>query len=134
MGKIVQLDNGDLLGTLYGNLKGDNNWYRTMVLRSTDGGDTWRYHGSVAFSPTDPHPYLVGAYCGYCEPSLVLLSNGQLLCIMRTQGAQYAGEYRPLYQCWCREGEWSWDSKQASLSVTLGQEYCARLFELEELR
>ena len=33
-----------------------------------------------------------------------------------------------------REGEWSWDSKQASLSVTLGQEYCARLFELEELR
>ncbi len=30
-----------------------------------------------------------------------------------------------------REGKWKWDSKQASLNVTLPQEYCARLFELE---
>ena len=29
-----------------------------------------------------------------------MLSSGQLLCIMRTQGAHYAGEYRPYYQCW----------------------------------
>ena len=100
IGKIVQLDNGDLLGTMHGNLRGDNNWYRTMVLRSTDEGQSWKYHASIAFSPDDPDPQLVGSYCGYCEPSLALLSNGQLLCIMRTQGAQYAGEYRPLYQCW----------------------------------
>ena len=100
VGKIVQLDNGDLLGTLYGNLKGDNNWYRTMILLSTDGGDAWRYHGSVAFGQHDPDPDLLGAYCGYCEPSMVLLSNGQLLCTMRTQGSHYPGEYRPLYQSW----------------------------------
>ena len=100
IGKIVQLDNGDLLGTMHGNLRGDDNWYRTMVLRSTDEGENWEFHASIAFSLDDPHPQLVGSYCGYCEPSLALLSNGQLLCIMRTQGAQYAGEYRPLYQCW----------------------------------
>ena len=100
VGKIVQLDNGDLLGTLYGNLRGDNNWYRTMIVRSTDLGRSWQYHASVAFSPDDPDPQLAGQYCGYCEPSLALLSNGQLLCIMRTQGTHYPGEYRPLYQCW----------------------------------
>jgi hypothetical protein len=100
IGKIVQLDNGDLLGTMYGNLQGDNNWYRTMVLRSTNGGHGWQFHASVAFGPDDPDAQLVGSYCGYCEPSLALLANGQLLCIMRTQGAQFAGEYRPLYQCW----------------------------------
>ncbi len=50
IGKIVQLDNGDLLGTMHGNLRGDNNWYRTMVLRSTDGGNNWQFHCSVAFS------------------------------------------------------------------------------------
>ncbi len=100
IGKIVQLDNGDLLGTMHGNLKGDNNWYRTIVLRSTDQGDSWQYHATVAFSPDDPDPNLVGSYCGYCEPSIALLTNGQLLCIMRTQGAQYAGEYRPYYQSW----------------------------------
>ena len=100
IGKIVQLPNGDLLGTMHGNLKGDKNWYRTMVLRSTDEGQSWKYHASVASGPKDPDPHLVGSYCGYCEPSLALLPNGQLLCIMRTQGAQFAGEYRPLYQCW----------------------------------
>ena len=100
IGKIVQLDNGDLLGSMYGNLRGDDNWYRTMVLRSTDEGQSWQFHATVASGPDDPDPQLVGSYCGYCEPSLALLENGQLLCIMRTQGAQFAGEYRPLYQSW----------------------------------
>ncbi len=98
-GKIVQLPSGDLLGTIYGNLKGDTQ-YRTMIARSTDLGQSWQYHATVAYSPNDPDPELAGGYCGYCEPSLALLSNGQLLCIMRTQGTQFPGEYRPLYQCW----------------------------------
>ena len=108
IGKIVQLPNGDLLGTMHANLKGDNNWYRTVVLRSTDGGDSWEYHSSVASGPRDPDPHLMGSYCGFCEPSLALLSNGQLLCIMRTQGAQYAGEYRPYYQSWSKDLGKTW--------------------------
>ena len=32
------------------------------------------------------------------------------------------------------EGKWKWDPKQATLAVTLPQEYCARLFELEKLK
>lgn len=98
-GKIIQLPDGDLLGSMYGNLEGDTQ-YRTLIARSTDGGQSWQHQASVAYSPEDPNPELPGGYCGYCEPSLALLSNGQLLCIMRTQGAQYASEYRPYYQCW----------------------------------
>ena len=106
-GKIVQLPDGSLLATLYGNFKGDAQ-YRTMICRSTDNGLTWQLHASVAYSPKDPHPYLAGSYCGYCEPSLALLADGQLLCIMRTQGAQYAGEYRPLYQSWSKDMGKTW--------------------------
>ena len=106
-GKIVQLPNGDLLATLYGNFKGDAQ-YRTMIVRSTDSGQTWQFHATAAYDPKDPHPYLVGAYCGYCEPSLALLSDGQLLCMMRTQGAQFAGEYRPMYQCWSKDLGKTW--------------------------
>ena len=106
-GKIVQLPNGDLLTTLYGNFKGDAQ-YRTMIVRSTDSGQTWQFHATAAYEPEDPHPYLVGAYCGYCEPSLTLLSDGQLLCTMRTQGAQFAGEYRPMYSCWSKDLGKTW--------------------------
>lgn len=110
-GKIVQLTNGDLMATLYGNLEEDTQTasnYRTMIVRSTDSGRTWRYHASVAFGPNDPDPRLVGAYCGYCEPSLALLPDGRLLCVMRTQGAQYTGEYRPLYVSWSEDMGKTW--------------------------
>jgi len=106
-GKIVQLPDGELLATLYGNFSGDAQ-YRTMLVRSTDNGLTWQYHASVAYGPTDPHPHLVGSYCGYCEPSLALLSNGELLCAMRTQAAQFAGEYRPLYLSWSEDLGATW--------------------------
>ena len=106
-GKIVQLPSGVLLATLYGNFKGDAQ-YRTMVVRSTDNGRTWKYQGTAGYAPKDPDPHLIGAYCGYCEPSLALLSDGQLLCIMRTQGSHYPGEYRPLYQSWSKDLGKTW--------------------------
>jgi len=98
-GKIVRLPGGDLLATLYGDLKGDSQ-YRTMIVRSTDRGRSWQYHASVAYQPNDPDPQLVGQFCGFCEPSLALLANGQLLCVMRTQGYEIPNEYRPIYASW----------------------------------
>ena len=98
-GKIVQLPNGDLMAPMYGNFKGDAQ-YRTLIVRSTDSGKTWSYHATAAYDPVDPNPELFGAYCGYCEPSLALLPDGRLLCAMRTQGAELAAEYRPIYVSW----------------------------------
>ena len=112
-GKIVQLANGDLLATMHGWLEGDIQ-FRTMIVRSSDQGRTWQYRASVAYSANAPDPQLPGQYAGYCEPSLALLSNGQLLCIMRTQGAQYAGEYRPLYVCWSDDLGKTWTKPVAT--------------------
>jgi hypothetical protein len=43
---------------------------------------------------------LPGHYAGFPEPALALLSDGQFLCVMRTQGEAENGEYRPLYASW----------------------------------
>ena len=110
-GKIVRLPNGDLLATMYGDLKGDRQ-YRTMIVRSTDLGRSWRYHATVAYQPRDPAPQRVGQFCGYCEPSLVLLKNGQLLCVMRTQGAEIPNEYRPIYAAWSDDSGKTWSTPQ----------------------
>ena len=105
-GKITELANGDLLAPMYGNLKEDTQ-YRTMIVRSTDRGRTWHYQATVAYDPKDPNPELIGEYCGYCESSLVLLPNGQLLCLLRTQGSQHA-PYRPLYASWSSDEGKTW--------------------------
>ena len=98
-GKIIQLPSDDLMAPMYGNFEGDAQ-YRTFIVRSTDSGKSWNYHATVAYNPNDPNPEFVGGWCGYCEPSLALLPDGRFLCIMRTQGAQYSGEFRPLYASW----------------------------------
>ena len=112
-GKIVRLPNGDLLATMYGDLKGDQQ-YRTMIVRSQDLGCSWRYHATVAYQAQDPAPHRVGQFCGYCEPSLALLKNGQLLCVMRTQGAEIPNEYRPLYAAWSDDGGKTWSRPQST--------------------
>jgi hypothetical protein len=110
-GKIVALPNGDLLATMYGDLRGDSQ-YRTMIVRSTDRGRSWTYHASVAYQPDDPDPHFVGGFCGFCEPSLALLANGQLLCVMRTQGTEIPNEYRPIYASWSGDLGKTWSKPE----------------------
>lgn len=116
-GKIVQLTNGDLMTVMYGILEGDPQ-YRTLIVRSTDLGKTWRYDTTVAFNPNDPDPGLPGRYVGFCEPALALLSDGRFLCVMRTQGEAENGEYRPLYVSWSDSQGKTW-SKPAPTSPHL---------------
>jgi len=77
-------------------------------VRSTDQGHTWQYLATVAYDPNDPNPELPGDYCGYCEPSLALLPDGQLLCMMRTQGTHHPPHYRPMYTSWSGDGGKTW--------------------------
>ena len=107
-GKIVQLDNGDLLGTMYGELEGDGGWYRAMLLQSTDQGQSWQYRSTIAYSATDPDPELPGGFCGFCEPSITLLANGQLLAMLRTQGSHLGPDYRPMYVSWSDDLGLTW--------------------------
>ena len=105
-GKIVQLDNGDLLAPIFGTLLGDVK-YRTMLMKSTDQGQSWQYRSTVAYSATDPDPELSGTFAGYCEPSITLLANGQLLAMLRTQGSQFE-PYRPMYVAWSDDLGLTW--------------------------
>ena len=98
-GKIVQLPDGDLLSPMYGLFKEDP-WARVVISRSTDQGRTWRYHATVMSGPEKLCGDLPGQFGGYTEPGLALLANGQLLCMLRTQGAALPLDYKPLCVSW----------------------------------
>ncbi len=123
-GSILQLANGDLLAPMYGVFKDDIK-SRVVLSRSNDRGHTWRYYATVAVQPTDPNPELPGQYIGACEPSIALLPNGQMICVMRTQLAHYPGEYRPLYVCWSDDLGKTWTKPEPTnphlMNIRLGQ-------------
>jgi hypothetical protein len=97
---IVGLRDGTLLAAMYGNFKDDTvpcetfpkSWkfykYRTFVVRSRDRGKTWDYLSTVAYDPS------IGLE-SFCEPDLLVLPGGEILCFMRTGGS--GGKYTPLY-------------------------------------
>ena len=98
-GNILHLANGDLLAPMYGLFKGDTK-SRVILSISSDRGHKWRYYATVAAGAEDPNPELPGQYCGFDEPSIELLPNGQLICVMRMQYSHLPGEYRPMSVCW----------------------------------
>ncbi len=108
-GPIIQVPNGDLLMPMHGGLTGDReDVHRAYLVRSTDHGRTWSYHASIDHTPKDPNPELPGQYTGSCEPSVGLLPNGQMLAMLREQGAHYPGEYKPMYVCWSNDLGKTW--------------------------
>ena len=106
-GNIIQLDNGDLLAPMQGVFKGDATG-RVILCLSSDRGHTWRYYATVAVEPVDPNPELPGQYGGYAEPSIELLPNGQMICVMRTQYSHLPGEYRPMSVSWSDDMGKTW--------------------------
>jgi len=106
-GNMIQLDNGDLLTPLQGVFKGDTKG-RTILCVSSDQGHKWRYYATVAVDPQDSSPELPGQYLGYAEPSIELLPDGQMICVMRTQYSHLPGEYRPLHVSWSSDLGKTW--------------------------
>jgi hypothetical protein len=72
---ILETEDGTLLATMYGRCVGDTS-YRSVLVESTDGGQTWRLRSTIAYDPA-----IEGE--GPCEPSLVRLAGGDLYCMMR---------------------------------------------------
>ena len=106
-GNILHLDNGDLLAPMYGVFKGDTK-SRVVLSVSSDRGHKWRYYATVATGARDPNPDLPGQYLGYGEPSIELLPNGQMICVMRTQYSHLPGEYRPMSVSWSNDRGRTW--------------------------
>lgn len=76
-----QLPDGGIIMGLYGRMKeysedgvGETN--RCYLVRSDDNGDNWDYFGTLAYDPNN--------IIDYEEPGLVRLSDGRMVCFMRT--------------------------------------------------
>ncbi|WP_308800040.1 sialidase family protein [Agromyces silvae] len=106
-GRIVE-HRGDLLWPVWGKLREGERW-RSALLASTDGGDTWAVRGTIGY---DPAARLVGEYVdsgnsargddveeifdpefrphdptdGFTETAVVELADGRLLAVLRQQG------------------------------------------------
>ncbi len=107
---IIEMPSGSWLMTMCGNFAEDNLppqdsdaegettfMQRTFVVQSNDQGRTWHYLSSVAV-PKSGDP--VGE--GFVEPTMTLLDDGRLLCVMRS------GHHYPLYASWSSDGGQTW--------------------------
>lgn len=103
---IVELENGDILCTMYGQFRQDKNrvpfipgeyyQYRSWVVVTHDRGQSFEYLSTLADANTWPLPEYAE---GYCEPDLIKLQDGSLFSVMRS-GGFYEGKdncYTPLY-------------------------------------
>lgn len=82
---MVRAADGSLVQTAYG--RGvDDDYDRSFTLRSIDNGASWSYGGTIGFDPTGP---------SFNEPTIVNLSDGTLLALIRTQ---VGGTIGPLVQ------------------------------------
>jgi hypothetical protein len=111
--KMIQLPNGDLLSAMQGLHKGDSR-SRTTICVSSDQGHKWRHYATVAYAPKDPYPELPGQYLGYAEPTIAMMSNGQMICVMRTQYAHPPAEYKPMAVCWSDDQGKTWTKPVAT--------------------
>jgi hypothetical protein len=133
---VVQLPNGELLATLYGNYKGDRVLCdgfpleigslksRTVVIRSSDRGKTWGDPVTVAYDTmlgllnepdvTGKLTTIVPAVTqeGFNEADLTIAPNGDIICVMRGGGS--CGDYviktwpTPMYISRSSDGGKSW--------------------------
>jgi hypothetical protein len=78
---LVEMPGGVLLATIYGTRE-EHKKYTSVLLRTRDGGKNWHFLSVIAHSED------VGAE-GFCEPALVRLENGDLLCALRVGGPLY---------------------------------------------
>lgn len=112
---VVELPNGDLILPVYGEDTGDS-YFSTRVVRSTDGGDTWANIAVVGDGQADSRHY--------SEPNIVLLTNGNLLCLMRSDTPnQNAGQF---YAAWSTNGGDTWTAPAAVMNAT-GRPHVIRL-------
>src|SRR6266487_3152172 len=115
-GRIIELKNGEVLCPIWGKRTSEELW-RSGVLRSRDGGVTWGDHVTIAYDK-DAVPRARGAttetHCaGFNETTLLELSDGRLLAVLRQQGVH--GGLRDLYRSISNDGGWTWSSPEQLL-------------------
>jgi hypothetical protein len=89
--QILELSDGSLLAVGYGApLQSDRKplpKWASYCLKSADGGESWRTHGTIAHDPDQP-------LAGYTEPQATVLPDGSLLAVLRTECSKTGSMYR----------------------------------------
>lgn len=79
--KSIVLPNGDLLAVIQGFFKEDTK-ARTPLCRSTNRGHKWHCYSTAAIEEHDPDPDPAGWHLGYAEPTVALLPNEEMVCVV----------------------------------------------------
>ena len=125
LGRFVELDNGNILVTVYGALTEEDqrvNVASNGVFRSTDGGKTWGDF-SVIFTHGAQSPDIPQPDPRYSELDIQPLPGGGLLALSRT-GYQYQGLKGiggPISRAYSLDNGWSW-SKPEECFVSASQQ------------
>jgi len=90
-GTIIDSSDGGLLSVMYLITADDrryyqkDQYYRDILLRSSDGGETWNQYSTIAYVPRDQKPAWMGDE-GPNEGSIVRLADNRLYVVFRTGG------------------------------------------------
>ncbi len=93
---IMQMPDGSIYASIYGRYANDVR-YRTVWIKSTDGGNSWSVVSTIAYSST------LGTE-GFCEPVVERCADGSLLAVQRI------GSNLPLYQCRSTDNGLTWST------------------------
>lgn len=93
---VVELANGTLLMPAFGR-NTDDLFTSSRVSFSTDGGQTWGSPAEIANGPSSGIDFI--------EPNIIRLNSGNLLCLLRTNGA--GGNF---YKSFSNDGGLTWSS------------------------
>jgi hypothetical protein len=99
-GTIMELDNGEILHAASGEFRGEGERNRVFILKSTDRGASWSYTVTVATDPEEKFGK------GLCEPDMICLPNGDVLCVIRT------GHDSPMIQSRSADGGQTWSDPE----------------------
>lgn len=114
--RAVELSDGRYLLAAYGMFRGDER-ARSVLLASETSGMSWEYVTTIARGEDAPW-----GNEGPCEPSLVLLPDGELLCVMRT-GCDIQNHTRSddMLEARSRDGGKTWSLRRMRLQGVMPQ-------------
>jgi hypothetical protein len=90
-GPIINSRNGGLMAPVYYTAESEPRYYRLALIRSDDGGETWREGSTIAAVRPGAKPWPGMGSEGPCEAGLVRLADGRLFAIFRTGGDGFIG-------------------------------------------
>lgn len=120
---MTVMKDGSIEGVMYGHM-GQEKKYTTVLVKSTDNCASWKVTSVIAAGV--PSDTLQKAE-GYCEPTLIKVRDGSLLCVMRIES------YLPLYQSRSLDQGKTWSKPVAlpGLSSTDAESVCPQLLLLK---